>query len=309
MGKHFIPESGTEAHYVNAVRSMPILEREEELNLGRSARMGNRESSHELITSHLRLAVAVANKYRGYGLPVADLIQEANIGLMQAADRFDPERGFRFATYAMWWIRAAVQDYVLRTLSIVRLGATSDFKKAFFNLHKVKRVLGIDYEGDLKAKHLEEVAYLLSVSKSTVMDASRRLQPDTSLNEKVTDNKNKGAEVLEWVDALQDDNAVDMEDYLIAVEEGENRLKAMRSALGVLDPRKRRIFEARRLTEPPETLRALSAEFGLSHQRIRQLEIQAFEKVQARTRYLLAKRLREKRYAAKKRSKHELFDA
>ncbi len=284
MGKHFIPESGTEAHYVNAVRKMPMLEPEEEVNLARSWRQyGNQESSHALIKSHLRLAVAIANKYRGYGLPVADLIQEANIGLMQAADRFDPERGFRFATYAMWWIRAAVQNYVMRTLSIVKLGATSDFKKAFFKLRKVRRMLGIDYEGDLKHEHLEQIAYLLGLSKSTVMDAWRRFQPDISLNEKITDKQKGGSEVLEWVDTLRDDDALDAEVQLITIEEGKNRLKAMRGALDVLNDREKRVFEARRLTEPRLTLEILGVELGISRERVRQVEVRAFKKVQAAT--------------------------
>ena len=259
------------------IRQFPMLEPPQEYMLAQSWREhGDRDAAHELVTSHLRLVARIAMGYRGYGLPIGEVISEGNVGLMQAVKRFDPEKGFRLATYAMWWIRAAIQEYILRSWSLVKMGTTAAQKKLFFNLRKIKGQLKALEEGDLRPEQVELIATRLGVSETDVISMNRRLGGDSSLNAPVRNDAESG----EWMDWLVDDTAVDQETALAESEEKEQRHGMLYEALEGLNERERRVFEARRLSEDPLTLEQLSTEFGVSRERIRQIEVRAFEKVQ-----------------------------
>ncbi len=233
------------------------------------------EAAQQLVTSHLRLVAKIAMGYRGYGLPIGEVISEGNVGLMQAVKRFDPDKGFRLATYAMWWIRASIQEYILRSWSLVKMGTTAAQKKLFFNLRRTKGQLQALEEGDLKPEHVKTIATRLGVSEEDVVSMNRRLGGDASLNAPLRADSEAG----EWQDWLVDD-APDQEASYAAQEELEKRRAYLLSAMETLNERERRIFEARRLTDDPLTLEDLSAEFNVSRERIRQIEVRAFEKVQ-----------------------------
>jgi len=268
-------ESGL-ARYLAEIRKFPMLEPQEEYMLAKRWREHeDPQAAQKLITSHLRLVARVAMGYRGYGLPIGEIVSEGNVGLMQAVKRFEPERGFRLATYALWWIRASIQEYILRSWSLVKIGTTASQKKLFFNLRKAKSRISAYEEGDLKPENVAAIAKSLGVSEQDVIDMNRRMSGDASLNASVRE-EGEG----EWQDWLVDDS-LDQEYLLANREESDNRLLALRQALDVLNPRERRIFEARRLSDDPITLEALSEEFGVSRERVRQIEVRAFEKVQA----------------------------
>ena len=236
---------------------------------------GDSDAGHRLVTSHLRLVARIAMGYRGYGLPIGEVISEGNVGLMQAVKRFEPEKGFRLATYAMWWIRASIQEYILRSWSLVKLGTTAAQKKLFFNLRRTKGQLQALEEGDLKPEHVTAIATKLGVPEADVVSMNRRLAGDASLNAPVRADQESG----EWQDWLVDDEP-GQEERLVESEEAEHRRGFLLAALETLNERERKIFEARRLSEEPMTLEDLSAEFGVSRERIRQIEVRAFEKVQ-----------------------------
>jgi RNA polymerase sigma-32 factor len=268
-------ESGL-SHYLDEIRRFPMLEPQEEYMLARSWREhGDREAAHQLVTSHLRLVAKIAMGYRGYGLPISEVISEGNVGLMQAVKRFEPEKGFRLATYAMWWIKAAIQEYILRSWSLVKMGTTANQKKLFFNLRKAKSKISALEEGDMRPDQVQLIAKRLGVTEQDVVDMNRRLGGDASLNAPIRDDGESG----EWQDWLVDD-APNQERTLAESEESDNRHKALVSALDVLNERERRIFEARRLADDPITLEELAAEFNVSRERVRQIEVRAFEKVQ-----------------------------
>jgi RNA polymerase sigma-32 factor len=261
-----------------------MLEPQEEYMLAKSWREhGDRDSAHKLVTSHLRLVAKIAMGYRGYGLPISEVISEGNVGLMQAVKRFEPEKGFRLATYAMWWIKAAIQEYILRSWSLVKMGTTANQKKLFFNLRKAKSRINALDEGDLHPEQVKLIAKRLGVTEQDVVDMNRRLGGDASLNAPIRDDGDAG----EWQDWLVDD-APSQERTLAESEEFDNRRTALSDALGVLNDRERRIFEARRLADDPITLEELAAEFGVSRERVRQIEVRAFEKVQKAVRSKVA---------------------
>ncbi|MPZ57918.1 MAG: RNA polymerase sigma factor RpoH [Rhizobiales bacterium] len=268
-------ESGL-AHYLEEIRRFPMLEPREEYMLAKSWRGdGDRDAAHRLVTSHLRLVAKIAMGYRGYGLPISEVISEGNVGLMQAVKRFEPEKGFRLATYAMWWIKAAIQEYILRSWSLVKMGTTANQKKLFFNLRKAKSRINALDEGDLHPDQVKLIAKRLGVTEQDVIDMNRRLGGDASLNAPIREEGDAG----EWQDWLVDDSP-SQERILVETEEFDNRRTALTDALGVLNDRERRIFEARRLADDPVTLEELAAEFGVSRERVRQIEVRAFEKVQ-----------------------------
>ncbi|MDJ0514196.1 MAG: RNA polymerase sigma factor RpoH [Methyloceanibacter sp.] len=263
--------------YLEEIRQFPMLEPQQEYMLAKSWREhDDRDAAHELVTSHLRLVARIAMGYRGYGLPIGEVISEGNVGLMQAVKRFDPDKGFRLATYAMWWIRAAIQEYILRSWSLVKMGTTAAQKKLFFNLRKIKGQLKALEEGDLRPDQVKQIATRLGVSEDDVVSMNRRLGGDSSLNAPVRNDAESG----EWMDWLVDDTAIDQETALAESEEQEQRRGMLHDALKDLNERERRVFEARRLSEDPLTLEQLSTEFGVSRERIRQIEVRAFEKVQ-----------------------------
>jgi RNA polymerase sigma-32 factor len=267
-------ESGL-SRYLNEIRRFPMLEPQDEYMLAKRWREhGDRDAAHRLVTSHLRLVAKIAMGYRGYGLPIGEVISEGNVGLMQAVKRFEPEKGFRLATYAMWWIRASIQEYILRSWSLVKLGTTANQKKLFFNLRKAKSHISALEDGDLKPEHVKTIAHRLGVSEQEVVDMNRRLGGDSSLNTPV-----RAESEGEWQDWIVDERS-SQEATLADQEESDNRMSALRTALAVLNPRERRIFEARRLQEEPVTLEELSEEFNISRERVRQIEVRAFEKVQ-----------------------------
>ena len=267
-------ESGL-ARYLAEIRRFPILAPEEEYMLAkRWSEHQDAKAAQALVTSHLRLVAKIAMGYRGYGLPLGEIVSEGNIGLMQAVKRFEPERGFRLATYAMWWIRASIQEYILRSWSLVKMGTTASQKKLFFNLRKAKSRISAFEEGDLRPENVAAIATKLGVSQQDVIDMNRRMGGDASLNAPLRE-EGEG----EWQDWLVDDSA-DQEHLLVEQEEIDNRRVALRGALNVLNERERRIFEARRLADDPVTLEELSTEFGVSRERVRQIEVRAFEKVQ-----------------------------
>jgi RNA polymerase sigma-32 factor len=270
-----LANEGGLSRYLDEIRKFPMLEPSEEYMLAKRWREhGDREAAHKLVTSHLRLVAKIAMGYRGYGLPIGEVVSEGNVGLMQAVKRFEPERGFRLATYAMWWIKAAIQEYILRSWSLVKMGTTANQKKLFFNLRKAKSKISALDEGDMRPDQVKLIAKRLGVTEQDVIDMNRRLGGDASLNAPLRE-EGEG----EWQDWLVDDSA-SQEQILVAEEEGQNRLAALRDALSVLNPRERRIFEARRLSEDPITLEELSTEFGVSRERVRQIEVRAFEKIQ-----------------------------
>jgi len=270
--------------YLNEIRRFPMLAPEEEYMLAKRWREHEDvEAAHKLVTSHLRLVAKIAMGYRGYGLPIGEVMSEGNVGLMQAVKRFEPDKGFRLATYAMWWIRASIQEYILRSWSLVKMGTTANQKKLFFNLRKAKSQISALDEGDLRPDQVETIATKLGVSKEDVVDMNRRMSGDASLN---TPLREEGEG--EWQDWLVDDSA-SQENILVDQEESSNRLGALRSALGVLNDRERRIFEARRLSDDPVTLEELSDEFDISRERVRQIEVRAFEKIQAAVKAGVAK--------------------
>jgi RNA polymerase sigma-32 factor len=268
-------ESGL-TRYLEEIRRFPMLEPQEEFMLAKSWREhGDRDAAHKLVTSHLRLVAKIAMGYRGYGLPIAEVISEGNVGLMQAVKRFEPDKGFRLATYAMWWIKAAIQEYILRSWSLVKMGTTANQKKLFFNLRKAKSKISALEEGDLRPDQVKLIAKRLGVTEQDVIDMNRRLGGDASLNAPIREDGDSG----EWQDWLVDESPT-QERILVETEEFDNRRKALSDALGVLNERERRIFEARRLADDPITLEELAAEFGVSRERVRQIEVRAFEKVQ-----------------------------
>src|SRR5271166_4932157 len=268
-------ESGL-SRYLAEIRKFPMLEPQQEYMLAKRWREhDDRDAAHQLVTSHLRLVAKIAMGYRGYGLPISEVVSEGNVGLMQAVERFEPEKGFRLATYATWWIKAAIQEYILRSWSLVRMGTTANQKKLFFNLRKAKsRISALD-EGDMRPDQVKVIAKQLGVTEADVIEMNRRLGSDASLNAPIREDDNSG----EWQDRLMDESP-NQETTLAASEEFDNRRKALADALSVLDGRDRRIFEGRRLSGDPITLAELADEFGVSRERVRQTEVRAFEKVQ-----------------------------
>jgi RNA polymerase sigma-32 factor len=276
-------ESGL-TRYLEEIRRFPMLEPQQEYMLAKRWREhGDREAAHKLVTSHLRLVAKIAMGYRGYGLPIAEVISEGNVGLMQAVKRFEPEKGFRLATYAMWWIKAAIQEYILRSWSLVKMGTTANQKKLFFNLRKAKSKISALDEGDMRPDQVKLIAKRLGVTEQDVVDMNRRLGGDTSLNAPIREEGDAG----EWQDWLVDD-APSQERTLAESEELDNRRQAMREALALLGDRERRIFEARRLVDEPRTLDELAEEFNVSRERVRQIEVRAYEKVQKTVRQRVA---------------------
>jgi len=262
--------------YLKEIQRFPMLELQDEFMLAKRWREhGDRDAAHKLVTSHLRLVAKIAMGYRGYGLPISEVISEGNVGLMQAVKRFEPEKGFRLATYAMWWIKASIQEYILRSWSLVKLGTTANQKKLFFNLRKAKSKISAFEDGDLRPDQVKLIAERLGVTEQDVIDMNRRLAGDLSLNAPIRDDGDSS----EWQDWLVDE-ASDQEGRLAQSEETDNRIRALHDALTTLNRRERRIFEARRLTDEPVTLDDLAAEFGVSRERVRQIEVRAFYKVQ-----------------------------
>ncbi|KAA2236763.1 RNA polymerase sigma factor RpoH [Salinarimonas soli] len=288
MASASLPVLATEgglSRYLDEIRKFPMLHPDEEYMLAKQWREhGDRNAAHKLVTSHLRLVAKIAMGYRGYGLPISEVVSEGNVGLMQAVKRFEPEKGFRLATYAMWWIKAAIQEYILRSWSLVKMGTTANQKKLFFNLRKAKGRISALEEGDLRPDQVKQIATRLGVTEQDVVDMNRRLGGDASLNAPLRE-EGEG----EWQDWLVDDSS-NQEAILAEEEEGQNRLAALRDALSVLNARERRIFEARRLADDPITLEELSTEFGVSRERVRQIEVRAFEKIQAAVKKNLAQR-------------------
>ncbi|UWR23561.1 RNA polymerase sigma factor RpoH [Sulfitobacter sp. S190] len=277
------PEGGLN-RYMQEIRKFPLLEPEQEYMLAkRWVEEQDTEAAHQMVTSHLRLAAKIAMGYRGYGLPQAEVISEANVGLMQAVKRFDPEKGFRLATYAMWWIRASIQEYILRSWSLVKLGTTSGQKKLFFNLRKAKNKIGALEEGDLRPENVEKIATQLGVTEAEVISMNRRMSGgDASLNATVG---SEGEGTMQWQDWLEDEDADQAGDYE-ARDELETRREMLAEALDVLNDREKDILTQRRLSDETVTLEDLSGQYDVSRERIRQIEVRAFEKLQKRMREL-----------------------
>ncbi len=267
---------GSLSRYLQEIRKFPMLELDQEYMLARAWRdHEDSDAAHQLVTSHLRLVAKIAMGYRGYGLPIGDLIAEGNVGMMQAVKRFDPERGFRLATYAMWWIRAAIQEYILRSWSLVKIGTTAAQKKLFFNLRRLKGQIQAIDEGDLKPEQVEHIAHKLKVSEDDVISMNRRLAgPDSSLNAPMRFDG-----VGEWQDWLVDD-AVDQETLLADHQELSQRRELLRNAMSTLKEREQHIITERRLRDNPVTLEELSKVYDISRERVRQIEVRAFEKLQ-----------------------------
>jgi RNA polymerase sigma-32 factor len=276
-------ESGL-ARYLEDIKRFPMLEPQEESALARRWREhGDREAAHRLVTSHLRLVAKIAMGYRGYRLPIAEIVSEGNLGLMRAIKGFEPEKGFRLATYAMWWIRASIQEYILRSWSLVKMGTTANQKRLFFNLRKAKSKISALEDGDLHPDQVKLIAERLGVTERDVVDMNRRFGGDASLNTPIGEEAESG----DWQDWLADDTP-GQERVLVENEERDNRHKALGEALSVLNTRERCIFEARRLAEKPMTLEELGEELGVSRERVRQIEARAFEKVQKAVRSRVA---------------------
>ncbi|MDG1458688.1 MAG: RNA polymerase sigma factor RpoH [Pseudoprimorskyibacter sp.] len=277
------PEAGLN-RYLQQIRKFPLLEPEEEYMLAkRWVEDEDSGAAHKMVTSHLRLAAKIAMGYRGYGLPQAEVISEANVGLMQAVKRFDPEKGFRLATYAMWWIRASIQEYILRSWSLVKLGTTSAQKKLFFNLRKAKARIGALEEGDLRPEHVAKIAHDLGVTETEVVSMNRRMSGgDASLNAQVGSD---GEGSMQWQDWLEDESANTAGDYE-AQDELDMRRTLLEQGMEVLNDRERDILTQRRLSETQVTLEDLSATYSVSRERIRQIEVRAFEKLQKKMRDL-----------------------
>ena len=262
--------------YLWQIQRFPMLEPHEEDVLAKRWREhGDHEAAHKLVNSHLRLVAKIARRYRGYGLPISDVISEGNVGLMQAVQRFKPEKGFRFATYPAWWIRAAIQEYILHSWSLVRMATTVNRRKLFFNLRKAKNKISVIDEGDMRHDQIETIAKRLGVTKQDVIDMNRWFSGDASLNAPIREDSDSG----EWQDWLVDEGA-SQETTLATRDEYDHRRKTLASALCVLNGRERRIFEARRVAEDPITLADLASEFGVSPERVRQIDVRSFEKVQ-----------------------------
>ncbi|MGR6429945.1 RNA polymerase sigma factor RpoH [Rhizobium sp. PAMB 3174] len=265
------------SRYLDEIRKFPMLEPQQEYMLAkRYQEHGDRNAAHELVTSHLRLVAKIAMGYRGYGLPIGEVVSEGNVGLMQAVKKFDPERGFRLATYAMWWIKASIQEYILRSWSLVKMGTTANQKRLFFNLRRLKGKLQAIEDGDLKPDQVSEIATKLNVSEEEVVSMNRRLSGDASLNAPIRATEGESGQ---WQDWLVDDHE-SQEQVLIEQDELETRRSMLVNAMKSLNDREKRIFQARRLSEDPVTLEELSAEFDISRERVRQIEVRAFEKVQ-----------------------------
>jgi RNA polymerase sigma-32 factor len=262
--------------YLTQIKKFPMLDAEEEYMLAKNWREnGNLKSAHKLVTSHLRLVAKIAMGYRGYGLPVNELISEGNLGLMQAVKKFDPEKGFRLATYAMWWIKAAIQEYVLRSWSLVKMGTTTAQKKLFFNLKKIKNQIAVNQEGDLRDDQVKEISKRLNVESHEVVNMNRRMMgQEKSLNDPI-----KSGEADEWQDWLVDDS-LDQELITSQKQEYDDKKELLNSALKILNEREKEIITARRLSEEPKTLEDLSKKYKISRERIRQIETKAFEKLQ-----------------------------
>ncbi len=277
------PEGGLN-RYMQEIRKFPMLEPEEEYMLAKAwVEQEDTASAHKMVTSHLRLAAKIAMGYRGYGLPQAEVISEANVGLMQAVKRFDPEKGFRLATYAMWWIRASIQEYILRSWSLVKLGTTSAQKKLFFNLRKAKARIGALEEGDLRPEHVEKIAHDLGVTEAEVTSMNRRMSGgDASLNAVVG---SEGEGTMQWQDWLEDEDADQAGDYAER-DELDTRREMLAEAMDVLNDREKDILVQRRLSDETITLEDLSGQYDVSRERIRQIEVRAFEKLQKRMRDL-----------------------
>ncbi|WP_062228894.1 RNA polymerase sigma factor RpoH [Aureimonas frigidaquae] len=263
--------------YLEEIRRFPMLEPQEEYMLAKAyVEHGDRKAAHKLVTSHLRLVAKIAMGYRGYGLPIGEVISEGNVGLMQAVKRFDADRGFRLATYAMWWIKASIQEYILRSWSLVKMGTTANQKRLFFNLRKMKsRIQALD-EGDLKPDQVNQIATQLGVSEEEVVSMNRRLSGDASLNAPIRATEGESGEWQDWLV----DQSESQEEILVREDELDQRRAMLEDAMDVLNDREKRIFQARRLSEEPLTLEALSDEFDISRERVRQIEVRAFEKVQ-----------------------------
>ncbi len=277
MGNNIVPTlDGGLSQYLQEIRKFPMLDPEEEFMLAkRWQEHRDQEAAHKLITSHLRLVAKIAMGYRGYGLPVAELIGEGNIGMMQAVKRFDPDKGFRLATYAMWWIRAAIQEYILRSWSLVKMGTTAAQKKLFFNLRKIKGKMQALEEGDLPQETVRQIADKLSVSESEVIQMNRRMAaPDHSLNAPM-----RAESEGEWMDWLVDEN-IDQEESYAENEELSLRREMLAEAMKTLNERERHILNERRLKDTPSTLEELSKQYGISRERVRQIEVRAFQKLQ-----------------------------
>jgi len=268
--------------YLREIQRFPMLESRDEYTLAkRWSEHGDRDAAHKLVTSHLRLVAKIAMGYRGYGLPISEVISEGNIGLMQAVKRFQPERGFRLASYAMWWIKAAIQEYVLRSWSLVKMGTSNSQKRLFFNLRRAKHKISALEEGDLRSDQVKLIARRLGVTEHDVVEMNRRLGGDVSLNAHIREGDSG-----EWQDWLIDETP-NQETQLADSQETDNRIQALHDALAVLNPRERRIFEARRLTDDPRTLAELACEYGVSCERVRQIEAKAVDKVRRRARIRL----------------------
>jgi RNA polymerase sigma-32 factor len=275
------PEQGLQ-RYLSEIRKFPMLEKDQEFMLAkRWTEHGDSRAAHQLVTSHLRLVAKIAMGYRGYGLPIGEVISEGNVGLMQAVKKFDPDRGFRLATYAMWWIRASIQEYILRSWSLVKMGTTAAQKKLFFNLRRLKGEMAALEEGDLRPEHVKTIAHKLAVTEEEVTSMNRRLSGggDASLNAPIGGAGGEGES--EWMDWLADDKAEGTQETRLAdTEEFDQRMSLLQAAMGDLNERERHIIQERRLKDEPATLEDLSKEYGVSRERVRQIEVRAFEKLQ-----------------------------
>ena len=270
------PEGGL-SRYLAEIRKFPMLDKDEEFMLAkRWQEHGDADAAHKLVTSHLRLVAKIAMGYRGYGLPIAEVISEGNVGLMQSVKKFDPDKGFRLATYAMWWIRASIQEYILRSWSLVKMGTTAAQKKLFFNLRRMKSQMKALEDGDLHPDQVEQIATKLGVTDDDVISMNRRLSgPDASLNAPL-----RAESEAEWQDWLTDDDADSAEEELAQSDELHSRMAMLQDAMGALNERERHIIEERKLAEEPKTLEDLAQVYNVSRERIRQIEVRAFEKLQ-----------------------------
>jgi RNA polymerase sigma-32 factor len=270
------PDGGL-SRYLTEIRKFPMLAKDQEFMLAqRWKEHQDTEAAHQMVTSHLRLVAKIAMGYRGYGLPIGEVISEGNVGLMQAVKKFEPDKGFRLATYAMWWIRASIQEYILRSWSLVKMGTTAAQKKLFFNLRKAKSEISALEEGDLRPEHVSAIATKLGVLDEEVISMNRRLSgPDSSLNAPLRSDSES-----EWQDWLQDDTQVSQETALANSEESSIRMSLLQEAMQELSDRERHILTERRLKDEPTTLEQLASEYGVSRERVRQIEVRAFEKLQ-----------------------------
>jgi len=285
------PEQGLQ-RYLSEIRKFPMLTKEDEFMLAkRWQEHGDAQSAHKLVTSHLRLVAKIAMGYRGYGLPIGEVISEGNVGLMQAVKKFDPDKGFRLATYAMWWIRASIQEYILRSWSLVKMGTTAAQKKLFFNLRRMKGEMAALEEGDLRPEHVASIAHKLAVTEEEVVSMNRRMSGggDASLNAPIGGAGGDGES--EWMDWLADDQAEGTQETRLAeTEEFDARMTLLQEAMGELNERERHIIQERRLKDEPATLEELSTEYGVSRERVRQIEVRAFEKLQKAMKKVAAER-------------------